>query len=227
MTFAESITRDRGQPATVRIGVVSQTNPLRVLLQATEMRDVGLLSGYRPQVGDTVALLGQSAVSADGSSWLALGSPGGPFVGRMARRIRTVSVASAGPETGVIRFDNLPVVAGRAYHIYTTTLNLQVSAVGLTAEAKVRVATGGTVATNASTQIGAARIEGVAVSVPGDSSTLVTEYYPAADTLLSVLLTWQLIGGAGTVTLIGATTSPIGLFVDDMGTDNGDVGVQL
>lgn len=227
MTLPEQIAKDRGQPATVRVGIVFSVSPFTVLLQQTVMQDVGLLGSYRPQIGDPVILLGQSAVSADGSSWLALGVADGASPGRLARRIRTTNVTSNGPENGVIRFDGIPVVAGRAYQIYTTTLNLMVSALNLTGEAKVRIATGGTIATNASAQIGAARIEGVGTFVPGDSTVLLTEYYPTATTTISVLLTWQLIGGVGTVTLIGATAGPIGFFVDDMGPDGGDVGVQL
>lgn len=227
MNLASEIAKDRGQPATVRIGIVSSVAPFRVQLQATQLENVGILGSYRPQIGETVALLGQSAVSADGSSWLALGSPNGPSLGRLARRIRAVDVASNGPENGVIRFDGIPVIVGRAYRIYTTTLNLMVSALNLTGEAKIRVATGGTIATTASTQIGAGRIEGVGTFVPGDSTVLATEFYPTVNTTLSVLMTWQLVGGVGTVTLIGSTASPIGLFVDDMGPDAGNVGVQL
>ena len=74
MSFANQISKDRGQPATVRIGIVTGINPLLVTVQDTQMRDVGMIKDYTPALGDVVALLGQSAVSADGSSWLALGS---------------------------------------------------------------------------------------------------------------------------------------------------------
>lgn len=70
--LADQVAKDRGQPATVRIGTVVQVSPLRVLVQATLYESVGVAGGYIPAVGDVVALLGQSAVSADGSSWLAV-----------------------------------------------------------------------------------------------------------------------------------------------------------
>jgi len=73
MSLADQISKNRGQPATVRIGVVSDVSPLVVTVQQTEVTNVGMLSDFFPVVGDVVALLGQSAVSADGSSWLALG----------------------------------------------------------------------------------------------------------------------------------------------------------
>lgn len=72
MTFADQIAKDRGQPSTVRIGVVVSVAPLVVSLQATGLVDCGSLTPNL-SAGDVVALLGQSAVSADGSSWLVLG----------------------------------------------------------------------------------------------------------------------------------------------------------
>lgn len=71
MSFADEISKNRGQPATVRIGTVTSVLPLVVSVQGTEFANVGSVEPLA--VGDVVALLGQSAVSADGSSWLALG----------------------------------------------------------------------------------------------------------------------------------------------------------
>lgn len=71
MSFADQISKNRGQPATVRIGTVVSVLPLVVSVQGTLFTDVGSIGQLA--VGDVVALLGQSAVSADGSSWLAMG----------------------------------------------------------------------------------------------------------------------------------------------------------
>lgn len=75
MTLATQISKDRGQPATVRVGTVVSVQPLVVHVQGTDFQDVGVLADYVPVVGQPVVLLGQSAVSSDGSSWLALGVP--------------------------------------------------------------------------------------------------------------------------------------------------------
>jgi len=72
MSLPNEIIKDRGQPATVRVGTVASVSPLVVSVQGTLFTDVG--STEELVVGDVVALLGQSAVSADGSSWLALGN---------------------------------------------------------------------------------------------------------------------------------------------------------
>lgn len=68
-----------GQPASIRIGRVSSTSPLRVDVQGTEYRKLGYI-GTLPALGDIVALIGQStSVSSDPTSWLVLGkiNPGG------------------------------------------------------------------------------------------------------------------------------------------------------
>lgn len=73
--LAEAVHGAVGQPASVRIGTVDSASPLAVSAQGVAFTDVGLLEGYIPQVGDSVALLGQSSeAGSDPASWLALGS---------------------------------------------------------------------------------------------------------------------------------------------------------
>lgn len=91
MSFADRIAKDRGQPATVRIGTVVSLNPLLVSIQGTLYADVGVLDSYIPAVGHVVAALGQSAVSADGSSWLVLGH----VLGNDAAALTAVTLATA------------------------------------------------------------------------------------------------------------------------------------
>lgn len=97
MSFADQITRDRGQPATVRIGTVVTAVPLVVNVQGTFMEHAGVLGTYLPVVGHVVALLGQSAVSSDGSSWLVLGD----IVLADNAALGAVTVAS-GTDTGAV-----------------------------------------------------------------------------------------------------------------------------
>lgn len=70
MTMPDAVQKDRGQPSKVRIGTVISGE---IRLQETILTDVGVLGSYVPQDGDTVALLGQSAVGSSGASWLVLG----------------------------------------------------------------------------------------------------------------------------------------------------------
>lgn len=72
MTLPDSIQKDRGQPSKVRIGTFTDG---QFVLQDTilDPASVGVLGSYSPVPGDSVALLGQSAVGTSGTSWLALG----------------------------------------------------------------------------------------------------------------------------------------------------------
>lgn len=73
--LAEAVHGAVGQPASMRIGVVDSTAPLAISAQGVAFNDVGLLEGYIPQTGDSVALIGQSSeAGSDPASWLALGA---------------------------------------------------------------------------------------------------------------------------------------------------------
>lgn len=63
-----------GAPSSVRVGKVDSLAPLVVSVQGVPFQTVGTLQSYAPQVGDSVALLGQSPTSgSDPTTWLALG----------------------------------------------------------------------------------------------------------------------------------------------------------
>lgn len=73
--FVQQIANDRGRPASTRVGTVVSVSPFQVLVQGTLLQgdSVGVLESYRAVVGDTVILLGQSAVTARAGSWLVVG----------------------------------------------------------------------------------------------------------------------------------------------------------
>ena len=74
MTLSAAVTSAVGQPSSVRIGVVTAIDPLRVNVQGTEYADLGVI-GAPPPLGATVALLGQStSVASSPTSWLVLGA---------------------------------------------------------------------------------------------------------------------------------------------------------
>ena len=73
--LAEAVQGAVGQPASVRIGTVDSLDPPVVSAQGVPFADVGFLRDYNPQVGDSVALLGQSSnAGSDPASWLVLGA---------------------------------------------------------------------------------------------------------------------------------------------------------
>lgn len=73
-SITQQIAAAPGQPSSVRIGIVLETNPTVISVQGQEFTDVGFLDSYTPTVGDVVALLGQSSqAGTDPTSWLCLG----------------------------------------------------------------------------------------------------------------------------------------------------------
>lgn len=74
MSLPDAVFNAAGQPATVRVGTVVGTSPLRVSVQGTIFPVARI--GALPSVGATVLLLGQSvrASGSSGSSWICLGT---------------------------------------------------------------------------------------------------------------------------------------------------------
>jgi hypothetical protein len=116
--LAEAVQGAVGQPASVRIGTVDSIDPTVISAQGTPFEDVGFLDGYVPEVGDTVALLGQSSGSgSDPASWLTLGkvqAESAPIRFQAGEELFTfVGVASAFIDvTFAIPFESPPSVAG-------------------------------------------------------------------------------------------------------------------
>lgn len=73
MTFPGSIQKDRGQPSLVRMGIIDAEGQVTLQGVALDVDTVGILGSYAPVPGDTVAVLGQSAIGTAGASWLILG----------------------------------------------------------------------------------------------------------------------------------------------------------
>lgn len=95
-----------GSPSSVRVGVVeavSSAGLATVVVQGTAFADVGVIAAYYPQVGDVVALLGQSpSTGTDPASWLVLGSLGAPTAQAGSESISFVTLTSF---TQAVTFD--------------------------------------------------------------------------------------------------------------------------
>lgn len=88
--LAEAVQGAVGQPSSVRIGVVDSLDPPVVSVQGVPFHGVGFLRDYNPQVGDSVALLGQSSVvGSDQASWLVLGAVTGTTAAVVAQLRQT------------------------------------------------------------------------------------------------------------------------------------------
>lgn len=237
MSFADQITKDRGQPATVRIGVVTQVSPLEVTVQATPYVNVGILGDYSPFLGDIVALLGQSAVSADGSSWLTLGKVQSgdlptTHLGVIGRGVRTTNSTGTTTEVGVLRIDDMPIFEGRLYRVALATSCLYSSTVAndllegrlyysLTGAAVVGTNLFGTLSIETRTAAGAQYTDGTGAFLPSPVAV------GAGAGTLSVLFSVLRTAGTGTVSIMANATYPVHMVVEDMGVDPGDTGVLI
>ena len=139
MTFPNAIQRDRGEPSKVRIGTVDANGFIMLQETVLDPASVGLLGSYTPVAGDSVALLGQSAVGTSGTSWLVLGSvePASDdpaFVGRSlvhqqeatATNIFDFSIAGVIPPGMTFSFD-LPAGTYEMLGLMTLDAELQVA----------------------------------------------------------------------------------------------------
>lgn len=147
-------------------------------------------------------------------------------LGILARGNRNTSSTTTTTEQGVLRLDDIPVYAGRTYRVWTSPLFLDTSVANDVIRALVRYTTDGSTPTTSSSVLSfvQARAEDVTdqYAIP-----FTCDYSPSADQLLSVLLTVARRSGTGNVSIIGATSGPINLVVEDIGMDPGDTGVDI
>lgn len=133
--LAEAVQQAVGQPASIRVGIVESLDPLTVSVQGVILNDVGVLSSYAPQIGDSVVVIGQSSeAGSDPASWVALGSatPAGLRV-RQALASSSVNLGaeSALPGTQIRFTTTAPVTLIQAQ--WTADLNV----IGATASTAV------------------------------------------------------------------------------------------
>lgn len=163
----------------------------------------------------------------DGTNWVV------PSSTVIAYGIRTTaSPGATTTELGVIRLDNIPVIIGRRYRIWTSPLNMSSTVANDLMNAHIRynsVASpgAGSPAITTSTQL-TGLVEG-SFSAGGSQRTqgLNVSFAPGATGTLSVLLSVSRDLGTGTVSINGAPIYPIELVVEDMGVDPGNTGILL
>ena len=137
---------------------------------------------------------------------------------------RTTDKTYTGTEVGVIRLDNVSMLAGYRYWITTSNLRLNVTS-GETGHCNLRYNTGGT-ATTSSTVLTAASGNANSAFTPVQSPIISCTLAPGAATV-SILLCLSRSGGSNNVTMTGSSTQPIELYVWCAGPDPGDSGTDI
>lgn len=146
--------------------------------------------------------------------------------GVIARGRRTTATGNiTTTETGVLRIDSIPVVAGRGYQIFTSNLNMDGSVANDVFSARIRISTSGT-ATTSSTQIAQIRQYS---DDPANSNIFPenTYYFPSATATLSVLLSAVRVSGSGNLVVFCSATDILDLVVVDLGVAPSDTGVVI
>lgn len=129
-------------------------------------------------------------------------------------------------EIGVLRLDDIPILAGHRYEISTSTLLLGTSVANDIVTARLRYTTDGSTPSTSSTLLTLAG-ERIEVTASGGYALVRATYAPAADETLSVLLTVGRASGTGNVGINYGSAAPIEVYVIDLGEDPGDTGVDI
>jgi len=128
-------------------------------------------------------------------------------------------------ETGVLRIDNIPVLAGRLYQISTGPINMDGSVDNDVGRVGIRTSQSGA-ATTSSTLSGYMRL-----TIDNNSQSNVVNanawYLAPSDGMLSVLLTLVRQAGTGNIIIFGSASDILDLVVQFAGNDPGDSGVVI
>jgi hypothetical protein len=143
----------------------------------------------------------------------------------IARARRETDSTAGTTEAGVLRIDGIAVKSGRHYRISTSPLQVNSTVLNDVVTVRIRIATDGTTATTSSTQLDQMTADHNITA--GKGWPIITEHTPGADQTCSVLLTVARTSGTGNVKIEGNAVYPICVWVDDMGPDTGDVGIEL
>lgn len=140
----------------------------------------------------------------------------------------TTSGGSTGTAVAVLRLDDIPIVGGYLYGIRTSPLALQCTSTGASCRAQIHYTTDGTTPTTSSTVMPGAVTQSISGAVSqSTNSPILGLYSPGSDETLSLLLSVIRSAGAGTVTIFADATNTIDMWVEQLGLDPGDTGVDL
>lgn len=143
-------------------------------------------------------------------------------LGVIARGRRGSDKTTITSESGVLRLDDIPIIAGRLYRVWGQfSVNNQTVRVIPT----LRYTTDGSTPTTGSTVMEEAVFNSTAVASTGGTARVSGLYTPGSNQTLSVLLTAQSSGAA--ITVFGASNEHCDLIIEDCGIDPGDTGTDV
>jgi len=146
--------------------------------------------------------------------------------GIIARHRRTTTSTTTTTEVGVVRLDDIPVLLGRLYHIYTSSIQLASSVNNDGLAANLRHTTDGSTPSPSSTVLTSFRNQQVNATT-GFTGVISVVFAPGSDLALSLLLCVARITGTGNAQMSGSATFPIDLVIEDIGVDPGSTGTNI
>lgn len=215
------------------MGVVTSTSPLIVAVQGTNFDpdSIGLADTYVPTIGDSVALLGQSAISSDGSSWLAIGGARAGAAGRSGVLIKygnrtTSSGTTTTTALAILRVDNIQLCTGNQYLIkLNTTLFSSVAGDSTTMRAHLSLAGPATTASTLITLFNSGAIPNISNGISATCSVVFTA--TSNTTTASVAMAIFRLTGTGNVSAFGDPVVPTEIAVYEVGRNISNDGVSL
>jgi hypothetical protein len=141
----------------------------------------------------------------------------------IARGNRVSSSTATTTEVGVLRLPVGTLAAGVTYKICSSSMLIACTA-GATVGAYLRYTTDGSSPTTGSTAMIQAQVD---IAVSYQSLSLAVLYTPASAVNLTLLLTCARVSGSGNASIIGASATPIDLWVEVSAKDVGDTGVDI
>jgi hypothetical protein len=140
----------------------------------------------------------------------------------------TATAATAAADLGVLRLDDIPLLTGRQYRIWTPPLHMDSTATNDEIRARLRFSLVG------AATIASAVLPGATVHVRqtdgnvSDDKSIATPYTPAGNENMSLILCVGKIAGAGNVSLNNSDADHhIAVVVEDIGPAQAQSGVVL
>lgn len=145
-----------------------------------------------------------------------------------ARRVSNSSSSTSTTEVAVMRLDDIPILGGHNYRIgYQCTLDVGTNVDTL--RTILRITTDGSTPTTSSGVLGGSGAEELLSNAATPVSNFTeTDYSPASDELLSILLSVRhVVGTSAGIIQADGSVFHTQMYVDDMGDDPGDTGVDV
>lgn len=140
---------------------------------------------------------------------------------------RTTPSSTTTTTVGVLRLDGIPVVGGKAYHVFATGVHFDSTVTSDALQADIRFSTAGTATTASAILTGAVAFGRIVVANSGQTHNISCHYEPGGSATLSVLLCVSRLLGTGNSRIFASADAATELKVFRAGNAVGNTGVAI